>query len=390
MNWVKLIVWNAEYILFKYAFLHPIHILMDNTDWRNLLKAHTNSSNLLAIMQLANTLIPCALLWYLYSLAITISLWFVVPFSIVMALFLLRGFVLMHDCGHKSFFKSNRANEIVGFILGVYSGIPQYVWSKHHAYHHATNGDWAKYQGPLSIITTEKYLAMGKWRQKGYAAFRHPLIFAPFGGFYYLLFNPRFTWILGSARMLFYIIKNKIKDRNLSVGELFNNYKSQYWRTTKEYMHMFYNNIALFAMWIVMCNLIGTGAFFLLYVISMSLAGGAGLLLFTVQHNFEDSYASDTSEWDYYKGALEGSSYLVLPKLLNWFSADIAYHHVHHLSASVPNYRLASCHYKFEHLFKGVKRITLKECMPSLKYILWDTKNEVIVPITSLKRKQTI
>ena len=232
-----------------------------------------------------------------------------------------------------------------------------------------------------NVSKRNKYIAMTRWQKICYVTFRHPLIIFTGGGFYYLLFNPRFTWLIGSIQMIFYIIKIKRLSPRKAFSKIVKSHKSRYWKTLKEYRNMSYNNIAFVISFIVMSKLIGLWPFVILYTLSLSIAGGFGLLIFTIQHNFEGSYASDTKDWDYCRAALEGTSFLILPKFLNWFTADIAYHHLHHLSSAIPNYRLAACHYKLEHLFKKVKRIRVNEFLSSFRCIIWDSDNKDIRPI---------
>jgi omega-6 fatty acid desaturase (delta-12 desaturase) len=136
-----------------------------------------------------------------------------------------------------------------------------------------------------------------------------------------------------------------------------------------------------------MCWAIGTTRFFTIYLISVSLAGGAGILLFTVQHNFEHSYASDSSHWDYDTGAIEGTSFLILPRWLNWFTANIGFHHIHHLSSRIPNYRLIGCHNEYRHLFTDVTRVKLAQIPKALKYILWDARAQRIISVAEYRQQ---
>lgn len=346
--------------------------------WRKKLRPYTQKSNAIATRQVLLTLIPFVLLWVGYVYAIKISYWLSIPFIIVTSFFILRMFVLMHDCGHSSMFKSMRANHLVGFFLGVLNGMPQFVWSKNHAYHHNTNGDWVKYGGVFNIMTTDEYAKLSKKEQKKYWLFRQPAILVP-AGFLYVLFNPRFNWILGNLTMLAKILRPLL---TLNFSESVNTAKkweTKYWKTKKDYLHMTYNNIVLLSIWGIMCMIIGAGVFFLLYVTSVSLAGSMGILFFAVQHNFEDSYATDTAQVNHYRAALEGTSMLILPKVLNWFTADIAYHHLHHLSTAIPNYHLAACHKEWEDLFIDVKRIHFKDLMTTFDYQLWDPKAQKLV-----------
>jgi omega-6 fatty acid desaturase (delta-12 desaturase) len=346
--------------------------------WRKKLQPFTKKSNLTASLQIISTLVPFALLWAGYLYLAQISFWFAVPFIIPISFFILRMFVLMHDCGHSSLFESQRLNKIMGFSLGVLTGMPQFVWSKNHAYHHKTNGDWEKYGGVFNISTTDEYDQLSPKDQRKYWLLRHPAILIP-GGFIYVLFNPRFNWILGNLTMLAKIIRPLLTLKITESIETAKKWETKYWKGKKDYLHMTYNNLVLIPIIIMMCMTFGTGAFLLMYVGSVSLAGSLGILTFAVQHNFEDAYATDTAQVNYYRAALEGTSFLILPKILNWFTADIAYHHVHHLSSAIPNYRLKACHEEFEPLFSDVKRVYLSELMSTFKYQLWDPTEQKVV-----------
>ena len=151
---------------------------------------------------------------------------------------------------------------------------------------------------------------------------------------------------------------------------------------------MFWNNAVLLSAWALMSWIVGPALFFAVYVTSTSLAGGAGLVLFTVQHNFEHSYASGDEGWDYVTAAIQGTSFLVLPRWLNWFTVDIAYHHIHHLSARIPNYCLAECHYENRDLFSDVTRIGLSGVPKALKYILWDTRHRRLISVAEYQRQK--
>jgi len=149
---------------------------------------------------------------------------------------------------------------------------------------------------------------------------------------------------------------------------------------------MFWNNVVLLGLWVVMCCALGPLLFFKIYLVSLSLAGGAGIVLFTVQHNFPHAYASGDEHWDYDTGAMEGTSFLVLPAWLNWFTADIGYHHIHHLSASIPNYCLRRCHDKYQHLFLNVTRVRLSQVHDALQCILWDARARRIISVTEYRQ----
>lgn len=346
---------------------------------RAIVAAYATPSDAIGFVQIVTTLVPLALLWVALGWAGE-SIWLVAGATLLMGLFLLRVFVLMHDCGHNSLFRTGSLNRGFGFLLGVISGMPQHVWSKNHAHHHATNGDWSRYTGPMSIITVDEYAAKSEQQRRSYRRARSILI-APVAGFLYLIVNPRLTWLKGSARLLRHVARGKLAEPGVSLAAHAARFETKLWTSRKEYQHMTWNNVAVLAVWAAMAWALGPALFFGVYFVAIALAGGGALVLFTVQHNFEHSYASATAGWDHDEAAIHGTSMLVLPGWLNWFTADIAYHHAHHLSASIPNYRLARCHAECAELFTEVTRLRLSQVPGALRCILWDTQARRIVSV---------
>lgn len=352
-------------------------------DKRAMIDRHARPHNPTGLAQVMLTLLPLAALWAVLAASTGASHWLNAGIVALMALFLLRVFVLMHECGHGSLFRGIRLNQACGFLLGVVCGMPAYVWSRHHRYHHATNGNWTKYRGPLNIVAADEYAAMGAWRQRRYRHGR-AIWLAPVGGFLYLIFNPRVNWLTGSARLALHLLRGKLAQPQVPLRAHACEFTTPYWSSAREYWHMTGNNVALVTLWAVMAWITGPLLFFVCYTISLSLAGAAGLVLFTVQHNFEHAYAGHDQDWDYHAAVTGGTSFLVLPRWLNWFTANIGYHHVHHLSATIPNYCLAACHDQNQHVFAGVTRIRLSQVPRTLKYILWDTHARRIVSVAEL------
>jgi omega-6 fatty acid desaturase (delta-12 desaturase) len=357
--------------------------MFESNFWRDRLQAYTAKSTVIGFRQTLLTIIPIILLWVGYVRWFETSPYVIIPFSILISLFILRSFVLMHDCGHGSLFKSKRANQIVGFLFGIITGMPQFVWSKNHAYHHKTNGDWVKYGGVFNIISTEQYARLPQAQQRRYWLFRQPIILIP-AGFFYVLFFPRFNWIAGNLTMIVKIARPLLIFKFSEAISAARKWETKFWKGKTDYLHMTYNNLVLISIWIIMSKVIGPVEFFSLYVLSTSLAGSIGILIFTIQHNFEGSYATDTENVNYYKAALQGTSILVLPPVLNWFTADIAYHHLHHLSVAIPNYRLRACHNEFEPLFVDIKRFHFRDLLSTFKYQLWDTETQRVVALTQV------
>lgn len=352
------------------------------TEKRKIINQFVRKSDSKALWQMATTLVPYAALWYMAYLSLSVSYWLTALCGVFMCLFLLRIFVLMHECGHNSLFATSHYNRIGGFLLGVLCGMPQHIWAKNHNFHHATNGNWDQYRGPLATLTLDEYRALSPKQQRIYRATRH-ISFAPVGGFAYLLFNPRFNWIKGNIALVKDVLRQRREQPGASLRSLVSQHESRYWRDAQEYRHMSGNNLVLLTLWLLMSLAMGPLAFFVIYTITLSLAGAGGIILFTVQHNFEDSLATEQADWDYNRAAVEGTSFLVLPAWLNWFTADIAYHHIHHLSAAIPNYHLAEAHRTYQHLFTEVPRLTLWQIPAALKNNLWDKPAQ---RITSLSR----
>ncbi len=332
------------------------------------------------LTQVLTTLVPFALLWWAAIRLASVSLWLsAVPMPLIVLL-TVRAFGLMHECGHGSLFRSRWLNRAVGFVLGVMSGMPQYVWAQHHNYHHAHNGNWDKYRGPYATLSVDEYAALTRTQRRMYR-YKCSVLAAPLAGFIYLIFNPRFTWMRGSLGLVIHTLRSKLSRPSLSLHAHAATYRTRYWKSPREYRHMLANNVALLSAWGLMCLACGAAHFFSIYVVSVSIAGGAGIVLFTVQHNFRHSYASSSEHWDLDTGAIEGTSYLVLPAWLNWFTVNIGYHHIHHLSTGIPNYRLAACHEDYRHLFSRVTRVRLGEVLGALKCILWDERAQRIISV---------
>jgi acyl-lipid omega-6 desaturase (Delta-12 desaturase) len=354
---------------------------------QSIIARFNRASDLRGFGQVLNSVLPIVALWFVAVIGAELSYWWVVAATLLMSLFTLRILVLMHECGHGSLFRTPALNQVFGFFFGVIAGMPQYVWSQHHDYHHATNGNWDKYRGPLTTPSVTEFDAMTESQRRSYLRIRS-LAFAPIGGFGYLLFFPRFNWIKGTIALLVHVVKRKLAEPNVAFKTHAASFESRVWKSPKEYWHMAWNNIVLLSAWVLMCMAVGPALFFSVYVISVSLAGGAGIMLFTVQHNFEHAYASETKDWDYDVGAMEGTSFLVLPRWLNWFTANIAYHHVHHLSAKIPNYCLVACHNENLDLFARVPRVTLWEIPKALKCLIWDAQARRIISVAEYESRR--
>jgi omega-6 fatty acid desaturase (delta-12 desaturase) len=352
---------------------------------RKIISRYYGADNFKGLKQVVTTLVPLAALWCAVVPSAGVSLWLTAGVTLLMSLFLLRAFALLHDCGHGSLFRTARFNKAFGFVFGVLLGMPQFVWSRHHAYHHSTNGDWAKYRGALNIRSVDEFRAMTGRQQRMYLLVR-TIWMAPLAGFMYLIFNPRFTWLVGTVGLVSHVLRRKIAQPGVSIKALAAGFDSRYWKDATEYWHMSWNNAVLLTVWVLMSLYMGPALFFPVYLVSLSLTGGAGFVLFTVQHNFEHSYATGGEDWDSDAATIQGTSYLILPRWLGWFTADIAYHHIHHMSSRIPNYALVECHNEHQDLFTDVTRINLSQIHKALKCILWDTRSRRIISVAEYRQ----
>ncbi len=357
---------------------------MENTIKKSdfVLTPYMKSNDFRATYQILNTVVPYILLWVLAVKVAPISYWFLPPILTLMTLFSVRCFSLMHDCGHYSLFNSKKVNRCVGFALGVINAIPQYPWSRDHAYHHKTNGDWERYRGIADFLSTDEFAKLSLSEQKSYQLLRQPLMAIP-GGFFYLAIEPRLALINEIKGFVQHAIACVKENPSISRAEIIATHKSKRWSTMGEFWDSLFNNICVISGWIMMSNLIGAGLFFSIYSISLTFSAVIFIWVFFVQHIFEDSYAHKTAEWDYLTGAIEGSSYLELPTIFKWFTADIGYHNIHHLSERIPNYHVEACHRENIHLLSNIKTLHMSDMLDCAKFILWDAPSNSLVSVES-------
>lgn len=325
----------------------------DRAAWRNVVLPYQRASLKRALWQLVNTLVPYALLWYAMYRAVQVSLWLAVPLAFIAAAFLVRIFIIFHDCGHGSYFRSRRANDLVGFIAGVLTFSPYQHWRWEHAIHHAGAADLDKRgTGDVWMMTVQEYLQASRWRRCGYRLARNPLVLFVIAPFYVFVIQQRFASPKAN------------RSQRGSVRHL---------------------NLALLGVAIPMSWLFGLVPYLVLQSLVIMLAGAAGIWLFYIQHQFEGVYWERETQWDCTAAALQGSSFYKLPSVLQWFSGNIGFHHIHHLSPRIPNYNLQRCQ-EHEPLLQQVKPVTLGSSFRSLAFRFWDEKNKKLVGYAHIKQ----
>jgi len=324
----------------------------DGADWKAIVAKYQKPSTWRALWQIIDTLVPIAGLWYLMYLCLPVSYWLLLPLAALMGGLLVRVFIIFHDCGHGSFFKSRAANDAVGFIAGILTFTPYYHWRWEHAIHHSAAGDLDRRGvGDVWTLTVEEYLKASRWKKFAYRLARNPVI----------------LFVL--APIFLFVIKQRFPSAQSNPRERHSVYAM---------------NAAILGMVIGLGYVFGWKAYLLIQLVALSVAGSAGVWLFYVQHQFEDVYWERGENWDYTAAALQGSSFYKLPKVLQWFSGNIGFHHIHHLSSRIPNYHLEKCH-KADPLFQRVKPITFLSSFKSLTFRLWDEKGRRLVGYGHLK-----
>ena len=280
------------------------------------------------------------------------------PARILAGAFLVRIFIIFHDCGHGSYFKSGRSNDILGFITGVLTFTPYCHWRWEHAIHHASAGHLDKRgTGDVWTLTVQEYLEASRWKRFAYRLARNPIV------------------LFGLAPLFLFVVLQRFPSRKANARER----RSVWWM-----------NLAILGMAGALSWVFGLVAYLIIQLTVMMVAGGAGVWMFYVQHQFEDVYWERGDNWDYTAAALQGSSFYKLPKILQWFSGNIGFHHIHHLSARIPNYNLERCH-RSDPLFQTVKPITLFSSLKSFTLRLWDERGKKLVGyrhMRNLRREQ--
>ena len=352
-----------------------------------ILTPYMKSNDLRATLQVINTLFPYLFLWFLAVKAAEISIFLLPPIIVLLVLFSLRCFSLMHDCGHYSLFKNKRVNRVMGFVFGLVNAIPQHWWSRDHAYHHKTNGDWERYRSIGDFLSTDEFAQLSPFNKKVYDILRRPWIIFP-GGFFYLAFKPRLILIAEVLGVCHHAIRCFQTQSGVRPTYVIATYQPKHWSTAGEFWDVLLNNVCVISGWILLSRWLGAAFFLGTYSIVLMMSAACFISIFFVQHNFEGAYAHKTEGWDYIKGAVEGSSYLEMPEILKWFTADISYHSIHHLSERIPNYRLRACHHRNRHLLGEVTTVRIRDMLKCSKLILWDSQGDRLTSVQEFYAQQ--
>jgi acyl-lipid omega-6 desaturase (Delta-12 desaturase) len=317
--------------------------------WNARLAPFRHPDLLRSVWQLSSTFVLFAAGWWLMYASLQLPYWVTLLLTIPTGFMLIRLFIIQHDCGHGSFFKSAKAANIVGRCIGVLTMTPYSYWRRTHAMHHASSGNLDhRGFGDINTLTVREYLTRTPWERLKYRVYRHPMILFGIGPSLHFMLVHRLPTIVPRE-----------------------------WR--RERRSILLTDAALAALVIGMGLLVGFKAFLLVHVPLIALTSSLGVWMFYVQHQFEPTYWEHDEGWSYDSAALEGSSHYELPRLLQWLTGNIGLHHVHHLNARIPNYRLQRALEEVPEL-QNANRITLWQSLRCASLALWDEQTRALVP----------
>jgi omega-6 fatty acid desaturase (delta-12 desaturase) len=323
--------------------------------WNRILEPYWGPDTRRSVTQLLTAAVPFFLLWYAMLRGLEVGYWLTLLLAVPTAGFMMRLFMIQHDCGHGSFFHSRRARDLTGFWIGVLLLTPYEYWRKTHAYHHSHSGDLDfRGFGDIDTFTVGEYLSWRPLKRLAYRVYRHPLILFTVGPAFHFLVKHRYPWDIPRT-----------------------------W--TRAWRSVWLTNVAIATVVIVMIWAVGVQRFVMIQVPITLLACSLGVWLFYVQHQFEHTYWHWHEQWDYYDASLHGSSYLKLPAPLQWITANIGVHHVHHMSARIPNYKLQKVHDENPE-FHVVTKVTLRDTWRLVNLTLWDESARRLIRFKDLKR----
>jgi len=331
----------------------------DEQTWHKVLAPYKRPSVRAAVAQLLDTGLPFALLWFLMVRSLAVSYALTLALAVPTGFLFIRLFILQHDCGHGSFFPSRTANKVVGSLLGVVTLFPFGYWKRTHAVHHATSGNLDHRElGDVKTYTVREYLGFTPMHRWLYRLYRHPLVLLGFGPAYQFVLKHRFPFDIP-------------------------------WSWKREWASVLWTNAGIAVTFAALAAAVGWQAVLLVHLPVVLIAGAVGVFLFFVQHQFEETYWAPEETWSFYRAGVHGSSFFDLPPALHWLTANIGYHHLHHMSTRVPNYRLRECFDSHPRL-QQAPRLTLRTSLRSARLRLWDAQAQRMVPFAAVRRNRAM
>ncbi|MEM7646492.1 MAG: fatty acid desaturase [Pseudomonadota bacterium] len=331
--------------------------LKDRTakEWARIVAKYRSPSHTRSILEIIITAVPLIGLWFAAVYSYYYSYWLSLVFIVPAAFFLVRLFAIQHDCGHGTLFRHKAMNDWVGRVLGVFTWTPYDLWRRDHAAHHSTSGNLSQRgYGDITTLTMEEYQNLNFWGKFYYRFYRAPIV------------------LFGIGPTYLFIIRQR-----LPFGR-FNEFRA--------WLSAMTTNVFIAGLVVLLLYTIGVGAFFLVHLPIVILAGTVGVWLFYVQHQFEDTHWTKEANWDHQSAALYGSSHYDLPFVLRWLTANIGFHHIHHLHSKIPYYRFPKI-VKDHPQLGAMSRLTLWESFKCANLHLWDEANEKLISFRERRRR---
>jgi len=319
-------------------------------NWKEIISEYQVPSSKKAILQIITSFVPYLALWILMYFSMDWSIWITLALGLVNAFFLVRIFIIQHDCGHQSFFGSKRLNNVMGTVCSVFSSLPYKYWAKVHNHHHGHTGQLEERDiGDIKFLTVKEYMSRNWFGKLRYRIFRNPII----------------TFII--SPLVYFTISNRM---TLS-------FKDKPWKRVKR--RQVVNNLLIVSVYGTLALLLGWQRFLFIQLFTIFIFSVIAFWFFYVQHQHEDGYQRWKKDWSFVVSAIRGSSYYKLPRMWQWLTGNIGLHHIHHLSSLIPNYNLEKCMKENPILSKYVTSITFLESLMTMKNKLWSEELDKMI-----------
>lgn len=317
--------------------------------WQKIVVKYSQPDSKKAFIQILNTLLPFIGLWILMYLSLDWTIWITLGLAVVNGFFLVRLFIIQHDCGHQSFLKSRRWNNAIGFACSILTSLPYKYWARVHSYHHGHAGQLEhRNVGDINFLTVKEFKESKPWKRAAYRIFRHPV-------FLFLL-----------TPLIYFTISNRYPFFHFKGWETVR--KSQVW-----------SNLILISVYVFMGWMLGWKEFFLIQLSIIFVFSVVAFWFFYVQHQHEETYMRWKDQWDHLLSSIRGSTYYKLPKVFQWLTGNIGFHHIHHLNSKIPNYHLERCARENPILQKYVPTIGFRESLRCIFNNLYDEERNKMI-----------
>lgn len=329
-------------------------------NWKDIVKKYQVPSTRKAVTQLLTSFLPYLGLWVLMYFSLQWSIWITMALGVINAFFLVRIFIIQHDCGHQSFTKYKKLNDVIGYVCSVFSALPYKYWARVHNFHHAQSGVLETIDiGDIPTLTVNEYREASAWRRLRYRIWRYPVI----------------TFLIAP---IYYIgISNRLPLHR------FKNWKKEFWNQSK-------NNLLIAAVYILLAVLLGWKKFLFVQLFLVFAFGVIAFWFFYIQHQHEHSYKEVKDNWNYLVSAIRGSTYYKLPRVFQWLTGNIGIHHIHHLSSLIPNYNLEKCMRENVIFNKYVTTVTFFQSLKMISHHLWDEERKKMISFAEYYRLERL